>query len=190
MTEPSKTCSGCGLEKPIGEFGKNKGGKFGVRSTCKTCVSIRAAAWYANNRELANSRNAKWYANNRERHNARVSAKRAENPMKWREYRAAYHAAHPEKSRLAHHVRRAKEHSVGGRLSDDIAKKLMVRQRGKCACGCGKPLGTGYHLDHRMPMALGGTNTDDNIQLLRKTCNLQKGAKHPIEFMQSKGFLL
>lgn len=35
-----------------------------------------------------------------------------------------------------------------------------------------------------------GTNTDDNIQLLRKLCNLQKSAKHPVDFMQQRGFLL
>ena len=31
---------------------------------------------------------------------------------------------------------------------------------------------------------------DTNIQLLRATCNTSKGAKDPIEFMQSRGFLL
>lgn len=36
----------------------------------------------------------------------------------------------------------------------------------------------------------GGTNTDDNIQLLNAKCNVSKGAKHPIEFMQKQGFLL
>jgi len=41
-----------------------------------------------------------------------------------------------------------------------------------------------------MPLALGGANADDNIQLLRSTCNQQKHAKHPVDFMQQKGFLL
>jgi 5-methylcytosine-specific restriction endonuclease McrA len=45
-------------------------------------------------------------------------------------------------------------------------------------------------MDHIIPLALGGTNTDDNIQLLRAKCNKQKGAKHPIDFMQQRGFLL
>lgn len=34
------------------------------------------------------------------------------------------------------------------------------------------------------------TNTDDNIQLLRKLCNHKKGTKHPVDFMQERGFLL
>ena len=53
-----------------------------------------------------------------------------------------------------------------------------------------KPLGNDYHLDHINPLALGGSKTDEKIQLLRATCNLQKNAKHPVDFMQSRGFLL
>lgn len=45
-------------------------------------------------------------------------------------------------------------------------------------------------MDHIMPLALGGTNTDDNIQLLCPTCNRSKHAKHPVDFMQQRGFLL
>jgi hypothetical protein len=41
-----------------------------------------------------------------------------------------------------------------------------------------------------MPLAKGGTNTDNNMQLLKATCNQQKHAKDPVEFMQSRGFLI
>jgi 5-methylcytosine-specific restriction endonuclease McrA len=77
----------------------------------------------------------------------------------------------------------------GGKLSPDLAERLYELQGGKCAC-CGKPLGEKYHLDHIMPLALGGANTDDNMQLLTARCNIQKSAKHPIDFMQERGFLL
>jgi 5-methylcytosine-specific restriction endonuclease McrA len=53
-----------------------------------------------------------------------------------------------------------------------------------------QPLGDNYHLDHITPITLGGSNTDDNMQLLRQRCNNQKYNKHPIDFMQSRGFLL
>lgn len=33
-------------------------------------------------------------------------------------------------------------------------------------------------------------NADENVQLLCSRCNLSKGAKHPVEFMQSQGYLL
>lgn len=71
----------------------------------------------------------------------------------------------------------------------DIAERLFKLQRGKCAC-CKQPLGDDYHMDHIMPLSLGGSNTDDNIQLLRAKCNQQKSAKHPVDFMQQRGFLI
>lgn len=40
------------------------------------------------------------------------------------------------------------------------------------------------------PLARGGTNQRTNLQLLCPPCNLSKSAKDPIDFMQSRGFLL
>ena len=74
-------------------------------------------------------------------------------------------------------------------LSVGLSAKLFKLQKGKCPC-CKQPLGDDYHLDHKMPLALGGTNTDENMQLLRSICNLQKHAKHPVDFMQERGYLL
>jgi 5-methylcytosine-specific restriction endonuclease McrA len=62
-------------------------------------------------------------------------------------------------------------------------------QKSKCAC-CGKSLKHSYHLDHIMPIALGGTNTDDNVQLLTPSCNLRKSAKHPDDWARENGRLL
>lgn len=102
---------------------------------------------------------------------------------------AAWNAAHHDAMRVIYHNRRAKKRANGGVLSKGLAEKLFKLQRGKCAC-CGLSLGNNYHMDHIIPIALGGPNTDDNIQLLRQRCNNQKNAKHPIDFMQERGFLL
>jgi 5-methylcytosine-specific restriction endonuclease McrA len=94
-----------------------------------------------------------------------------------------------DRHRLHQHKRRARL-KAGGTLSPDIIETLMVKQRGRCAC-CGERLRDVYHLDHVIPLVMGGANTDDNVQLLTPRCNLQKGAKHPIEFMQRRrGMLL
>ena len=85
--------------------------------------------------------------------------------------------------------RRAKILGLGGKLSANIVKNLLFLQKGLCAC-CNKPLGKDYHLDHRMPLALGGSNEDSNMQLLLSRCNQQKGALHPIDFMRLRGFLI
>jgi 5-methylcytosine-specific restriction endonuclease McrA len=120
---------------------------------------------------------------------ARIKAYQKQNPEKvsatmkaWRKRNAGAIAAYRNN-------RRARIKLVDGRLSTGLRAKLFTLQKGKCAC-CGQPLGTKYHLDHIMPLALGGANEDWNIQLLRDTCNFQKHAKHPVDFMQQRGFLL
>ena len=70
-----------------------------------------------------------------------------------------------------------------------IINHLLVKQRGKCAvCHC--DVIENHHLDHIMPLALGGDNDRNNFQLLCQMCNLTKNAKHPVEFMQQRGRLL
>lgn len=147
-----------------------------VRATIK--------AWVDANRDRKKESLAKWYELNKERVYAANAKWRAANKDKVLAYQAAYRDKKPDSIRLDGHRRR-----TGVKLSKNIIKKLYKLQRGKCAC-CKKPLGDDYHLDHIMPLALGGTNTDNNVQLLRAKCNLQKSAKHPVDFMQQRGFLL
>lgn len=143
----------------------------------------------ATNRELLRERAAKSRAANLEKRRKQDAIRRAANPEKSRASVAKWAASNPEKIRINKHNRRARKLASGGKLSPNLAARLLKLQRGKCAC-CGEPLGDNYHLDHIMPLALGGTNTDDNIQLLRDVCNFQKHMKHPVDFMQSRGFLL
>lgn len=102
---------------------------------------------------------------------------------------AAWNAKHPEIRRELIQNRRAKIRSTGETLSKGIVEKLFKLQKGMCPC-CTMPLGDNYHLDHIVPLFLGGSNTDANVQLLRQRCNNQKNKKHPVDFMQSRGFLL
>ena len=163
-----------------------------------------AAAWYAANADKVSAMSAAWKAANAGRKKATSAAWREANAGKanakaaeWRAVNAdihharsaAWRAANPEICKIYKQNRRARKTASGGALSKGLAVKLFKLQKGKCPC-CRQPLGDDYHLDHKMPLALGGQNTDDNMQLLRSVCNLQKHAKHPVDFMQSRGFLL
>jgi len=192
-----KTCTKCGETKPVSEFSKDSGRRSGLQYSCKSCDRIKRAIYYAASQDKAKA----WRAANPEKVKAIYAKHIAKNPGRWIAYRAAnpektkafyaaWAKANPEAVRIKSHNRRARKFKAGGKLSKGLAERLFKLQRGKCACGCKQPLGIDYHLDHRMPLALGGSNTDDNIQLLRAICNLQKNAKHPIEFMQQRGFLL
>lgn len=167
---------------------------------------VRAAvsAWFAANPEKVKKSNATYRSKNKEKVDAYHSAYRAANserlksvmtdfrsanPEKIRLYGARYREKNNGKIRIHRQNRRARKKSAYGDISKGLAERLFELQKGKCAC-CGKSLGDNYHMDHIMPLALGGSNTDDNIQLLTPRCNMQKSAKDPIEFMQQRGFLL
>lgn len=159
------------------------------RSKNKDKVQATITAWRKANPEKTKAAYAAHYAANRERVLKRQAAYRATNAAKRRASSAAWAKANPEARRINRQNRDAKERANGGTLSKGLAEKLLRLQKGKCAC-CGESLGDTYHLDHVMPIKLGGLNVDANIQLLRDVCNMKKSAKHPIDYMQSKGFLL
>lgn len=153
---------------------KIKIGKSSYYERNKQKVKLDASIWYSRNSAAAKSRSVVWRKNN---------------PERKKNTDLAWHKAHPDAMKVISQNRRAQKKSSGGKLSIGISEKLFKLQKGKCAC-CGEPLGEKYHLDHKMPLALGGGHTDENMQLLKQKCNSQKGKKHPIDFMQSRGFLL
>ena len=106
-----------------------------------------------------------------------------------RERKRKWRKDNPSAVRVYYHSRRIRKLNGGVKLSKGLVEKLLRLQRGKCAC-CGRPLGSDYHLDHIMPLSMGGLNTDNNVQLLRAKCNLQKSAKHPVDFMRQRGYLI
>lgn len=137
------------------------------RASNRDKVAACAASWRAANKlTLSNSKSA-YYLANKSRIAARNSERYAKNP----EIQSVY--AHTAKAKRAH--------AEGTHTPLDI-RSLFTSQRGTCP-NCQSPLirrGAGkYHVDHVMPIALGGNNWPSNLQLLCPPCNLDKGAKHP-----------
>jgi len=143
-----------------------------------------------------------WYVANRVQAIQYASDARAANPVKISAAKAAYYRrnkerllratrawrlANPEKHRLSNQKRYARKASGVG-LSPGIVQKLLSLQRGRCAC-CGIKLSK-YHLDHIVPLALGGRHEDSNMQLLTPSCNARKGAKSPEKFAKERGLLI
>lgn len=214
-TVATKTCTKCGDVLPVTDFPfHSKVG--GVRRTyCKKCKLAAGVAHHAANREAINAKKkaymaanpgirkeksrAYYYANhaeqkakrdlwrseNLERLRLATSAWRANNPEKQKASEDAWRAANPGIGRVIASNRRFRKQANGGELSKDIGLKLLALQDGKCAC-CGEVLGDDYHLDHIMPLVLGGRNSDENMQLLTPLCNLRKGAMHPDEYMRKR----
>jgi len=91
----------------------------------------------------------------------------------------------PESVKMSTSRRRA---VIGNHSRADISE-ILGWQRNKCAY-CRVSLRKGFHLDHILPIAKGGSNFRANLQALCPDCNLRKNAKHPIEFAQNIGLLL
>lgn len=85
--------------------------------------------------------------------------------------------------------RRARKRNAAGTHTVADIRMLREKQNGKCAF-CLKPLGKKTpHIDHYVPLQLGGSNDRSNLRLLHPKCNLQKAAKHPIDFALENGLL-
>lgn len=97
-----------------------------------------------------------------------------------------------EKYKVRNRATQSKRRAKGGGIwtRADIGR-LMLTQRHKCAhTFCRASLKGKYHIDHIVPVALGGSNQLSNIQLLCVKCNLSKSATHPVDFAQMNGLLL
>lgn len=176
-----KRCSFCGNEKPLAEFNRDSKNKDGIGCRCKSCDKERLNNWKKLNpaymeewRRLNYSYFKEW-----RRLNPGYSTIAS---RRWREN-------NPEKRKVLRcNYRARKNNSDGTHTAEDI-KLLFVLQKKKCAV-CRVSITKNHHVDHVIPLALGGSNKKDNLQLLCPSCNRKKHAKHPVEFMQSIGMLL
>lgn len=126
----------------------------------------------------------------------RVAKARAQSLAYWRrnpERKVAlakkYHENNRDKDRVKVRNRRARKRDVGGTHSVVDIELLWSLQKGHCTM-CLGPLFKGkFHVDHYMPLALGGSNDRRNLHLLHKKCNLSKGARHPADHAKTIGLL-
>lgn len=169
-----KACMYCKQEKPLSEFGKDASRKDGLLFWCKPCVNDRHAQSYERRRAKVLEVHAVWRESNRELARKHSSEWAAKNPLGRKAHRHAYRAR--------------KVGAAGRHTAADIAW-LLAAQRERCAA-CGSSLKDGYHVDHVLPLALGGSNDKLNLQLLCPTCNCKKGSKDPLVFAASIGRLV
>lgn len=189
----NKTCFGCQREAMKAE-----------RARDPVAVRAKANARYAASPEKQKARSKGWYWRNRDRALARAIAYQQANfkrlSLGWKAWReanpeqkrlndAAYHKAHPGHARAGTARRRAKLRSAEGHHTPRDVTDLVSIQRGRCA-NCSVKVGRRFHLDHIMPLALGGTNYRRNLQILCPTCNMRKKAMHPVDFARKNGRLV
>lgn len=78
---------------------------------------------------------------------------------------------------------RAQRWNAPGRFGAEDVTRLFDEQAGLCVY-CRADLSVTFQIDHRIPLAKGGSNWPDNIQLLCISCNRRKNHKDPEAFRQ------
>lgn len=188
-----KQCTKCKFWWPLWHYRHDhKGrGKYGRLAQCKDCCRMKLRAW----RNLNPHKQAEYYRNNLDQEQERSRLKRrrqwAENPEKMRtqqrERRRVNHERTLEQARQSRYKRKAlKQKSRVGPVP--TLSELLDKQGKRCAY-CKTKQGP-FHLDHIMPLSLGGPHTADNVQALCQPCNQKKYNKHPLDFAHEQGRLL
>ncbi len=168
------TCDRCRYENAV-----RNAAASGVRAKERRERDLQAslakeAAYRAANRDKESAKAKRWYDANRDRalEISKSWKKRCGKP-----FAAAYGAQ-----------RRARKIAGGSYTAADVAE-IGKLQRWKCHW-CFVPVKSRYHVDHIIPLALGGSNAKGNICISCAPCNLKKHAKHPIAWAQENGRLL
>ena len=74
------------------------------------------------------------------------------------------------------HVAKRRARLRAAQLGTVNFSNILLRANGLCAL-CKQPLGTQIDFDHIVPLVLGGSHTENNLQATHPHCNRSKGAR-------------
>ena len=168
-----KTCTKCGVDKPLAEYYRRSNRASGYASQCIECDKV----YKRKNAERILERNRKYRAENRELYRA-ADKKRRSNPRRLdqkrdanRRYFKKHYAIDPVRFLSKCHIRNRRIRETGT-VTQAEWDALCERAGYRClSCGKKRPL----TMDHIVPVSVGGSHTIDNLQPLCKQCNCSKG---------------
>lgn len=190
------TCKTCLIEKSSDFFYVSPQYKTGFKPSCKDCLKQLYPSKYVKKppeyfEQRRKEREAKKQEFKEKVILEREKLKELQRPAKEaaiKERRKLEKREYRRKKRSEPYARRVEKINVRcaglGKLSKGIVIELLTRQDYKCVY-CKVDITIDRHVDHIVPLALGGSNTDDNVQLTCPKCNIEKGDLPPWLF--SKG---
>lgn len=159
-------------------------------SQCAECARLAALRWKHENVERSRELARRWAAENPDKKDGWRRRNMARQRAANRRYYEKNRAGMIERGKASFRKRRAAKKGCSGSHTIADIRVILKAQSHRCVYCRADLRKVKRHLDHIMPIALGGTDGRENLQYLCAPCNLSKGAKHPTEFAQQRGLLL
>lgn len=132
------------------------------------------------NPERTAAYNRAYYAANREREAERCREWRQANPERHRTNAVRWQQENPEKARAQWSRKHARRYAAMRATADGpVDYAAVVERHGMWCYLCEQDIDTlaDLHLDHVIPLALGGPHTEANLRPTHARCNQKKGAR-------------
>lgn len=156
------------------------------RKANPTLYRQRDREYYWRNREKFSLKFKTYYTKNREQMLARSAKYRQQHRERYQQLSIQWQKRNKHKKALNERRRRAsKQSAVGDHSMLDIEKQIQSQSdhNGILRCWwCEKPIEGEYHVDHRVPLAKGGSDNASNLVIAHPKCNMSKGPKMPWEY--------
>lgn len=177
-----KACSKCGVVKPLADFAPDGRWQKSHQARCHECDRLAKVAARAANPEKHRVACAAYQKS----HAEQLRAYRAANAERRRAAAAAWQAANPEAVNRYHAERRARKQ--GAPVVERIYRaKVWERDGGRCHI-CGRKADpNNWHLEHLVPLVLGGEHSYRNVAVAHPACNLRKGRSGPAQLRLQGG---
>lgn len=189
----AKRCRKCDEEKPLDEFPAEKRNRDGRAGSCRDCERkrnearyerdrdkfiARALARYAANPDAVKKRAREWRKNNRDRENAGARARYAANPGHFRALGRAWYRSGLERNRALARNKSNKRYAVTKAAFFENVDVQVVWESFDGICHlCGLPADPdGWHVEHVVPIACGGSHSYQNCAVSHPSCNQSKNA--------------
>jgi HNH endonuclease len=175
--------------------------RFVINCACTVCTLANTGEWSLGNGDIKRRLSREWH----EKHPDYASRWRQNNPDALRKIARKWYQANSkravqistnwaknnrEKIRTRNRNRKARRIGAPGSHTVEQILEILEFQDWKCAGHhCSRSIRTDRHIDHILPLLLGGSNYVWNLQGLCPTCNCRKNGKHPIVWAAENGVI-